>query len=285
MIKPAFSTVAFPDWTLDRVAAFAGRSGYLGVELRTFGHGSVDFTPEPCLTGAAKLRDLFEDAGADLLSLATSIRYDEQVFPPVVGYLFNDGQRAVTESKAMVQVAAAAEIPFVRVYAFELEQSEKRGVGLRRIIPRLDLALRTARHSGVRMLIENGGSFPKAEDLIEIIERVGNPLLGACYNPAVAAAAGEDPVAGAASLLGALEIVRLSDMRDGEPCDLGEGDLPTRSVIEGLAGEGFDGWAVFEHPRLWRPELGADEAEGVLSRAADTMYGWTGVGSPAPQHA
>ncbi len=41
-MKPAFSTVACPEWTLEDVAEFAGRSGYQGVELRTFGHSSTD---------------------------------------------------------------------------------------------------------------------------------------------------------------------------------------------------------------------------------------------------
>ncbi|HHN77487.1 MAG TPA: sugar phosphate isomerase/epimerase [Phycisphaerales bacterium] len=272
-MKPAFSTVACPDWTLDRVIPFAAEAGYLGVELRTFGHNASDLACEPCLTSSEKIREMLIDEGVDAAALATSIRYDQPVFPPVIGRLVGDFEKPVRETKMMVAEAASIECPFVRVFAFEVE-GESRKNAMRRIVQRLELAAATARNTGVRLLLENGGSFPTAADVLELIDRVGSPLIAAGYAPAVAAMAGEDPVEGLGLLEGVLESVRLYDLASGRPCPLGEGELGAEAFVRSLADTGFEGWVVYEHDRLWWKDL-PDPAE-TLRDAAEKMFRWSG---------
>lgn len=291
-MKPAFSTIATPDWTLDRIVPLAREAGYAGVELRTFGQtgggqSGSDLACEPCYTSAGKLHELFEHCGVEPACLATSIRYDHAVFPPVIGHAITDTEKSVRETKRAVATAASLECPFVRVFAFELE-NESRVNGLRRILSRLSLAATTARHTGVRLLLENGGSFPTAADIAEIIGRVGSPYLAAAYNPAVASASGEDPVEGVRTLGPLLESVKVRDMivgdretgRAGEPAPLGEGDLNLGGLgIEGfvrhLAGTGYEGWITYEHDRLWWPGLG--DPEELIRDAAAKLYRWSGA--------
>jgi len=275
-MKPAFSTVACPDWTLEQVADLAARSGYLGVELRTFGHGSAEFTPDPCLTGPGKVRYLFEQAGVDIAVLASSIRYDAPVFPPVLGRVFGDFEAPVKATRSLVRVAAQLQCPYLRVFPFELQERENRSQGLRRILERLDLACRTARHTGVRILLENGGSFPTAEDLAEIESRLRNPLLTFAYSPAVAAAAGEDPLDGIALLGGDLAVVKLKDFHAGRPVPIGDGDVPVAEIVRDLAASNFRGWCTVEWDRLWLPDLAP--AEDVLIPSAERFYGWVKEG-------
>lgn len=273
-MKHAFSTVACPEWTLQRVAEFASSAGFDGVELRSFGHDSGELACEPTQIAAAKARELLEDHGLDAATVATSVRYDKPViFPPIVGRALVDSDIPVRATKAAVQTAASLECPFVRVFAFELMAGESRKGGLRRILPRLDLAVKTARHTGVRVLLENGGSFPTAADLAEIIDAVGSPLLAAAYSPAVAAAAGEDPGTGVALLGDRLCSVKLRDLAGGRPAALGEGDLPTETVATLLRDRGYDGWLVYELDRLWLREP-ADPTD-LLRHAAQTMTRWT----------
>lgn len=282
-MKPAFSTVACPEWTLEDVAEFAGATGYQGVELRTFGHGSVELACDPCKTGPAKLRDLFEDAGVAPLCLASSIRFDKPVWPPIIGHAITDTERPVRETKSMVEVAAQCEIGAVRVFAFELPPGEAREAGMKRVLSRLQLALATCRNTGVKLLIENAGSFPLAEDLAEIIERANNPLLHAAYSPAVAQTHGEDPVEGARLLGPRLWSVKLSDYHNETPARLGEGDLDAERLVTQLARDRFAGWLVYEWPRLWLRELG--EPTDVLTDACEKMYRWSGAANPAPVRA
>lgn len=291
-MKPAFSTIACPDWTLDRIVPLAREAGYAGVELRSFGstgggQSGSNLACEPCYTGAEKLRDMFEHNGVEPACIATSIRYDQIVFPPIIGRVICDFERPVRETKLAVATASGIECPFVRVFAFELE-NESRVNGLRRIIQRLEVAVTTARNTGVRLLLENGGSFPTATDIREVIDRIGSPYLAAAYNPAVAAAADEDPVAGVRTLGPLLETVKLRDMfvsdretaKPGEPAPLGEGDLDLGGIgIEGfvrhLASIGYKGWVTYEHDRLWWPGLG--DPEELIRDAAKKIYRWSGA--------
>ena len=90
MIRTAFSTTACPDWTLDRVARAAADWGYAGVELRSLGGGGTELACEPALTDPEKTRAMFAGAGVSIASIATGVRFDEAVFPPVVGHILLD---------------------------------------------------------------------------------------------------------------------------------------------------------------------------------------------------
>jgi sugar phosphate isomerase/epimerase len=175
-MKPAFSTVACPDWTLDRIAQHAEKWGYLGCELRTFGYGSTHFACDPALTAPVKTRMLLERAGLELVSLATSIRYDDRITPPVVGNLL-DHESSVRESKSAIDLAVRLEVPFVRIFGFEIIGSEKRGSAMARIAARIGKAVDHARNSGVKLMLENGGSFSTAAQMAELMDLVNSPLL------------------------------------------------------------------------------------------------------------
>ena len=291
-MKPAFSTIACPDWTLDRIVPLARELGYAGIELRSFGQtgggqSGSDLACEPCYTSARKLRELFENEGVEPACIATSIRYDQVVFPPVIGRVIGDFERPVRDTKRAVATAASLECPFVRVFAFELEH-ESRSSGLPRILQRLELAAATARHTGVRLLLENGGSFPTAADLREILDRLASPYIAAAYNPAVAVASDEDPIEGVRTLAGDLASVKLRDLKVGDresgtpasPAPLGEGDLDLGGLgierfVRTLADTGYDGWVVYEHDRLFG-DRDSDPTD-LLRDAASKLYRWAGA--------
>lgn len=282
MLKPAFSTVACPDWTLDRVPGAARQFGFEAVELRTFGGGGPaagELACDPALTDEAKTRSMFQQHGVEILSLATSARFDEPVLPPVIGAVIADTERPVREANRAVDLAIGLGCPVVRVFGFEIPARERRVSGLTRIADRLRMVLDHARTSGVKLAVENGGSFPRAVDLLEILDAVQHPLLGACYALDQGHAAGETPGDAVRALGDRLLLARLKDWKAGRPAPLGEGELPCREFVETLAGAGFDGALVYEWPRMWVRDLEA--AEEALPRAARTLYSWLGGGADA----
>lgn len=274
-MRVAFSTVACPEWTLPRVAKEAETCGFQGVELRTFGTAGNEFACEPFLTDPAKIRDMMEDAGAAVVCLATGIRFDAPIGPPIIGRVISDTEQSVRECKHAVELAAQLECPFVRVFAFETQGSERRDACLARIMERLKKALDAADKTGVRLLMENGGSFCRAADLIEIMDMAGSTLLAAAYNVAVAARAGEDPVRGIASLGSRLGSVKLKDFSASTPCHLGEGELPNEQVVAALARNGFNGPIVYEYDRAWLRDL--PEPSPYLAGASRRIFGWIGA--------
>lgn len=281
-MKPAFSTVAFPTWPLDRLAQTAETWGYQGIELRTLGNASSALACDPALSSAGKARTLLRRAGLEPVVLATGIRYDEPVFPPLLGYVFSDHERSIRQTKGMVDLALALECPFVRVFAFEIPGSERRESALARICGRLSLACAYARNSGVKLLIENGGSFNKASDLAEIIDRVNSPLLHASYSAAVASADGENPADGITALGDRLAVLKVRDFVAGRPCALGTGEIDNRSAVLAAAKAGFRGWVVYEHDTMWLP---SGNAEDAVARSARTLYEWMGPSASAIRRA
>lgn len=279
-MKPAFSTIALPDWTLDEIAERCEPWGFQGVELRTFGYGSTQFACDPALTSPAKVRSMFDKAGVEIACLGTSLRFDDPISTPVLGRVFGDEDRFTRAAKGAIDLAARLECPFVRVFGFEAMGSEKRASAVKRIAGRLSLAVAAARNTGVRLLLENAGSFTKAAQVAELLDAVETPGLGVAYNVAVAHAAGEDPEAGMNVLNEALCVVRLSDYRAGAPCVLGEGDVPNQRAVEAARALAFDGWLVHEFARAWVP--GGVEPEFAMSASARAIYSWMGKGANPP---
>lgn len=271
-MKPAISTVACPEWTIERVIDFAHRIDVSGIEMRTFGDDSSHFAADPCLTDFGKVRRLCGEAGVSVCCLATSIRYDAPIFPPILGRALGENQAEVQATKRMIEVAREVGSPLVRVFAFELPANETRKSGLRRIIERMELAAACARNTGVQLMIENGGSFATAEDLVEIMDRLASPFVCAAYCPAVAQAVGEDPIAGVRLLGDRLASVKFKDFVGTTPVPVGRGEMRCRETVEELANRGFDGWAVIEWDRLWLPDL--DSAEEVLPDSVQSLMGW-----------
>jgi sugar phosphate isomerase/epimerase len=281
MFKTAFSTVACPDWILPDVARAAAEWGFQGVELRTFGYGSTEFACDPALTAAEKVRGIFAEVGVEQAVLASGVAFDEPIRPPVLGWALSDTERTVREAKSVIELARQIECPLVRVFGFEVPQREKRAPAVRRIVGRLRLAVDAARNTGVRLVLENGGSFATAGDLVELIDAVGSPLLGASYSAAVARSAGEDPSEGAAVLGGRLWVAKVKDRSPGggDPCLIGEGEMEIPAFVRALARERFKGWVVVEWDRAWLPHLAP--AEGVLPESSRRLFEW---GAPREAH-
>jgi sugar phosphate isomerase/epimerase len=278
MMKPAFSSVAFPDWTLTKLAERAAAWGYLGVELRTYGHGSTQSACDPALTSAEKVRRLFEKAGVSIMSLGTSLRFDEPVTPPVIGHVITDTQRAVRTGKGLVDLALALECPLVRVFGFEIEGNEPRKQGIARIADRLFDVCDHADRTGVRIMLENGGSFSTAAQMSELLDAVQHPLLCAAYNAPVARAMGEAPAAGINVLGDRLACLKLRDFAKGKPCALGEGTLDNKAAVNAAAAAGFKGWVVYEYDRAWFADMAhaLPDPAGVYERSAKTLFSWAG---------
>jgi sugar phosphate isomerase/epimerase len=297
-MKPAFSTVAVPDWTLRSLAQRLEAWGYMGCELRTSGTIGNQFASDPALTAPAKVREMFDTAGVAICTLATPARFDRRVTPTVIGHVISQTEHGVPLTRGAIDMAIALECPFVRVFAYELPEGESRASGSKRIAERLQRAADYCRNSGVRLLLENGGSYARATDIAELLDRVDEKLVQAAYSPAIAQAAGEDPKAGINVLGGRLQSVKLKDMSNGRPVALGTGELACESVVKELRRVGFGGWVVYEYDRAWlsapaniakvltstkdvtASELGAgtstSDVDSILAQSSRTLFGWIG---------
>jgi len=248
MIRSAFSTVACPGWTLDRVVSSARTWCFDAVELRTTGFGTSPLACEPAHTSAAKVRRIFDEGGVSIASLATDLCFDEPIRPPVIGLAIGDHERSVRRARLMVDLAAEIESASVRVFAGTKHGREHMTTCRRRISQRLFKVVDHSRTTGVRVLLENAASFPTASSLVEIIAASDlEGLLGVSYNVASARAGGESLGQGLDVLGDRIDSVRLCARDDRQTL---------RSAIVELRTRGFSGWVVFEDDQLWAGDQG-----------------------------
>lgn len=277
MARLAFSTVACPDWIITRVLDAAVDHGFEGVEFRSFGCGGGEFACEPGLTAGAKVRRMFEDRGIECAGLATGLRYDHEVFPPVLGHALPADDRSVRDTKPFIDLAVEVGAPTVRIFGHDLPERARAGrLAKRRMIDRLRYAADAAHHTGVLLLLENSGSLPRGADVAEVLDAVDSKDLAACYSIAPAANAGEAPEVGVAALGRRLAAARVKDLAGGKPCALGEGELPVAAFV-GALGRSPAKWLVYEWDRAWVPGLAA--ADEALPRAAKFLYGLVNGGA------
>jgi len=273
-MKIAYSTAVCPGWTLDQAIETASDLGFLGLEMRSFLEPDSAMMCDPMRLDPSDVRAKFDRAGVTPVGLATGVRFDKPIFPPVIGHVFVNEEEGVEDAKQFVDFACKSGINYVRVYGYQLPHVEPRAWGIRRVGERLQLAAQTARNTETRLLIENGGSFARASDLLELIEAYPNQWLGICYNIKAAKLAGDCPVEGVKLLKDHLHCVKLTDVdREHNPVLLGDGVMPCRQVVGALDEMGFGGWIVYKYPKLWVHEDGRDPRE-VLRHASDTLYEW-----------
>lgn len=273
MFKLAFSTVACPDRTLQEAFALASETGYDGLELRTLGGTDPTLLCEPCLTGADKIRRLAVTSGVELACLSTSHRFDAPIWPPVLGRALPSFTHRARPAQRDVDAADDMGCSLVRVFGFEVGGRERRTSTLTRIAERMAPVLDTGRARRTNIVIENGGSFTSAADLLAIFQACEqHPNLRAAYDLTVGSAAGDTLQTALETLGQRLVLLRLRPVDDaGLPRPLNPADA--HSIVPVLLEANFQGWVSIDWPVCWSPQAtGAyGNAAEVLGKAADAI--------------
>ncbi len=266
-IKLAFSTVACPEWTLEKVAQQAQAMGYHGVELRTLGPGSANLACDPALSDPSKTRHAFSAHGVEPVCLSTSLLLHHRDD--------SAAREAIQQVRASLDLAVGIGCAFVRVFGSEVAPGENRQAVLQRIADRVGPLADQAAELGVQILFENTGSFTKAKDWWHLINAVNHPMIGVCWNVANAAASGEPSSVSVPMLNTRIRLAKVKDTRVGEGSGfvpLGEGTVGLEAFIQRLMGVGYSGYLSVEWDRLWLPALAP--AEQYLPQAQQKLKGW-----------
>jgi sugar phosphate isomerase/epimerase len=263
----AFSTVACPDWDMDRVIEAATEYGYQGVELRTFGPGSTRLASDPALTDPEKIRGKFDHANVEITCLATSLalHYKDEF----------ERVQAMRAGRQFIDLASRLGCPFIRTFGYQVYPGELVTNAQRRIADRYRQLAEYAEASGVQILIENAGSFARARELWNLTNEIDHPLVGVCWNVANAAGMGERPAVSANALHSRIRYTKLKDTEIGEGTGfvpLGQGSVPVERFVEIMRGIGYEGYFCFEWDKIWLPTL-ADPEES-LPQAVKTLHEW-----------
>ncbi len=266
-LKLAFSTVACPEWTLEQVVAKAAEFGYEGIELRTLGADSTVLASDPARLGVEKAAAILRDQPVKLVCLSTSLCLHHRDDTAA--------KHALRQVREQMAVAQALGAPALRVFGNEVEPGENRRSVISRIAHRAAELGHLAKEHGLKLLLENAGSFCVAKDWWTIFNVAEQSRLGLAWNVANAAAAGESPAVSVPLLHHRLGLAKVKDLLVGEGTGyvpLGEGNVGIEHFIHRLMGVGYAGYVSVEWDRAWLPTLAP--AEEYLPQARQTLLDW-----------
>ncbi|MCY0904793.1 sugar phosphate isomerase/epimerase family protein [Arthrobacter sp. H14-L1] len=272
-MRLAFSTLGAPDASVSQLLHWARRFGVRGLEIRVDDGGIAPLGLSAA--GRAVLRQALEDAGVEVLALASYVR----ICAP------GPDQDVLAGLRENLQLAADLGAAGMRVFPgagvdplATADMSGFDGAGARR----LSAVLGEARQMGVRLLLETHDSHPRGADVVRIVALVDDQ--GADL-AAVAADAepdpsgvgiiwdvlhpwryGEAPEETARHVAPYFAYPQFKDAHIGSaPTDVtlrlpGQGSVPLREMarlaiaMSAAQGNG-DPWFSLEWEKAWHPEL------------------------------
>jgi fatty-acyl-CoA synthase len=241
-VRLAFSTLACPGWSLERVAEACREYGYDGVELRLIDGATI----ETDLAAGERRRVPAVLAGLPIVAVDTSIR--------LAGA---DPGRTGAELRWFLELAAEWESPLIRVFGGEGEPAAMAGL--------LSEAVPEAERLGVGIAVETHDALSSAEAVAAVLSRVDSPAVGALWDLLHTHRMGETPEAVMGWLGGRLLHVHVKDGRrragaeDWDLVLLGEGEVPVARSLRTLSAHGYDGWVAVEWEKKWHPEIAEPE--------------------------
>lgn len=162
------------------------------------------------------------------------------------GLAFGQDSAAVDDLLAWLDVAAELRSTTIRIVVGgpSLRLAEPVEHQIARTVEPLRLVTARAAELGLHVAIENHADLT-ARELVDLIERVGAPNLGVCFDTANAIRVGDDVVEAAGVVAPHLRVVHLKDVESpagvtdpvAGPCSLpyGQGVIPLDEVLDALA--------------------------------------------------
>lgn len=263
-MKIGFSSQVCPGWDLETILTKAEELGFDGVELRGLrGELNLPLVPELARDPQATLRR-FEARGVELVCLAACVALDSKNKREV------DGNKATIIE--YIELACHLSCPYVRILMGEVQRFDNQRAALARIAEAVRSLIPVASRHDVVLLVENGGDFPGSDGLWFVADAADHPAVRVCWNQSHAMAIRERCSTSVPRLSNRISLVHACDATFDERGLLveyklpGDGETEVAKQIELLKGVAYDGYVVFDWPKLWVDSL--PDADTVLPGVA-----------------
>ncbi len=198
------------------------------------------------------------------------------------------GASASAEEDARAWMRLAAELGHSRMRIViahpRLRDSSDGWHQAKKSVPGLARLAEEAFGLGIQLGIENHADVT-AEQLAWILEEVGSPSLGVCFDTANAVRVGDDPVEAVSTLARWVSVVHVKDIASGPwhessgptSVPLGQGLIAVADVVSAIAHTTYDCWFLVE-----LGHLGPHQADEAALVASDIGWLRTQLSSPTP---
>lgn len=248
-MKLAFASLGCPGWTIEQVAEQAGRMGFDGVELR--GIKGEHIGPDEPAAELARVRGLFERAGARVLAI---MGYSTFTMP--------DGaprDEHIRIALRFIETARALGCPVLRVFGGKVPEGLTVEQAAANIVRGLRALAGPAERAGVTVAIETHDDWRVGGLLGGILDAVGSPAVGACWDAANSHFV--EPLETTYAAIGRhVRHVHFKDAgkdAEGKTRSMlpGTGEVPLERVLALLRDGGYAGTLSFEWEKKWEPAL------------------------------
>lgn len=258
----AFSTLAFPDQPLARVAEFGRRWGYEGIELRLVDGELID----PSMPLSDRRRVKRDVGGLPIVAVDSSVRLTEE--------------GPVPQIRAFLELASEWGAPAVRVFGGKLpEDVRARREAIAGAARVLEEVVADAERLGVAVGVETHDSFSASSVVAELLALVPSAWVGAVWDSHHPYRMGESPAEVYAHIGERLVLAQVKDARrsDTDPSGwelvlMGKGEVPVREMLSVLGSHGYSGAVSVEWEKRWHPEI--EEPEVALPQHMDVLKPW-----------
>jgi sugar phosphate isomerase/epimerase len=165
--------------------------------------------------------------------------------------------RNVASLREMIALAADLGCPLLRIFG-GVWQDVTREQAIGHVVDGVRQVVADAEQAGVRMVLETHDDWCKGENVKAVMDGVGSPALGICWDIANATAA--EPLEETFALVkDHIHHVHFKDLKrvDGKdhPCLCGQGEVALETAARLLVSGGYAGYLSFEWEKKWHPEI------------------------------
>lgn len=248
-MKLAFASLGCPNWSIEQVAAQAAALGFDGVELR--GIQGEHLGPAESPAELQRIRKLFKDSGTSILAI---MGYSTFMLP--------DGEKREELIHTALQFIATAQAlgcPVLRVFGGQTPEGLSRAQAIENVVNGLRRLAGPAEAAGVSVAIETHDDWCRGEFLAQVLDAVGSPAIGACWDAANSHFI--EPVATTYQAISAyIKHVHFKDSQRGADGKIhsvlpGTGEVPLEQILTLLRDGNYQGTLSFEWEKKWQPEL------------------------------
>jgi len=247
-MKLSFATLGCPKWTLEQIAANAKAMGFDGVELR--GSPGEHIGPEETPAERARIRKLFESNGVEIAAIMgySSFTMDD---PAKL-------KESIRQAKCFLDTAKDIGCPTLRLFGGVFSKQLDEKANMARVAEGVKQVAGHAEKTGVMIALETHDDWTNGARLKALIESVGSPKVGACWD----AANGyfSEPVEVTCAAIGKyIAHVHFKDaaMVDGRIKSKlpGTGQVDMKRLLGLILSTGYDKYLSFEWEKKWEPDL------------------------------
>jgi len=167
-MRYSFMSFSCPQLSLGEMLALALRAGYDGIEPRLDANHRHGVEIDTDSKQRAAIRELAQESGIAICCLATSCRFTDPATT----------EESLHAAHEVIDLASDVGAPVIRVFGGVFPESFSRQEAILRVASSLRILVDHARSRAVTICIETHDAWCNPSHVVEVMERVNDPVIG-----------------------------------------------------------------------------------------------------------